>query len=114
MTIGPSGLPPRVGGKYRPIRHIATGGMGSVYEVEHEGTGEHLALKLLEEADRIPQGATNLTSGQDHTCFLLDGRVHCMGRPLFVGQKVPGQAYSCGGESACQAATLDPVKVVLE
>jgi len=43
-------LPPKLGGKYRPIRHLASGGMGAVYEVEHEMTGEHLALKVLKGA----------------------------------------------------------------
>lgn len=43
----PEALPPRLGGKYQPIRLVATGGMGSVYEVEHVHTGERLALKVL-------------------------------------------------------------------
>jgi serine/threonine-protein kinase len=36
-----------IGGKYRPLRLIARGGMGAVYEVVHLNTGEHLALKLM-------------------------------------------------------------------
>ncbi|MFW5740456.1 MAG: protein kinase domain-containing protein, partial [Myxococcota bacterium] len=40
-------LPARIGDRYRPIRLIGKGGMGVVYEVEHEHTGECLALKLL-------------------------------------------------------------------
>ena len=40
-------LPPVIGGRYRPIRLIAKGGMGAVYEVVHANTGEHLALKLM-------------------------------------------------------------------
>jgi serine/threonine protein kinase len=40
-------LPGLVGGKYRPVRQIAKGGMGVVYEVEHVNTGERLALKLM-------------------------------------------------------------------
>lgn len=40
-------LPPTIGGKYRTIRQIGRGGMGVVYEVEHEHTGERLALKVL-------------------------------------------------------------------
>lgn len=42
-----SELPARIGDRYRPIRIIGKGGMGIVYEVEHEHTGERLALKLL-------------------------------------------------------------------
>jgi len=33
--------------RYRIIRSMASGGMGSVYEVEHTETGRHLALKVL-------------------------------------------------------------------
>jgi eukaryotic-like serine/threonine-protein kinase len=40
-------LPTVIGGKYRPLRLIAKGGMGAVYEVVHANTGEHLALKLM-------------------------------------------------------------------
>jgi serine/threonine-protein kinase len=40
-------LPAVIGGKYRPLRLIAKGGMGAVYEVVHANTGQHLALKLM-------------------------------------------------------------------
>ena len=40
-------LPERIGGKYLPIRLLATGVASAVYEVEHLHTGEHLALKLM-------------------------------------------------------------------
>ncbi len=40
-------LPARIGGKYRPTRLIGRGGMGAVYEVEHEHTGQRLALKVI-------------------------------------------------------------------
>lgn len=43
----PATLPEILASRYRPIRLIATGGMGSVYEVEHAATGERLALKVL-------------------------------------------------------------------
>ena len=40
-------FPARIAERYRPIREIGKGGMGVVYEVEHEHTGERLALKLV-------------------------------------------------------------------
>jgi len=40
-------LPSLIGGRYKPVRFIARGGMGVVYEVVHVNTGEHLALKLM-------------------------------------------------------------------
>jgi serine/threonine protein kinase len=47
VTISAVQLPPVLGGKYRPLRLIAKGGMGAVYEVVHTNTGAHLALKLM-------------------------------------------------------------------
>jgi serine/threonine-protein kinase len=41
-------LPPLIGGRYRPLRLLGRGGMGTVYEVEHSHTGEHFALKVLD------------------------------------------------------------------
>jgi eukaryotic-like serine/threonine-protein kinase len=46
MTSTPS-LPDIIASRYVPVRLIAQGGMGAVYEVEHVRTGEHLALKVL-------------------------------------------------------------------
>src|SRR5437762_1881484 len=43
----PAKLPALIAGRYVPVRLIARGGMGVVYEVEHTVTGEHLALKVL-------------------------------------------------------------------
>jgi serine/threonine protein kinase len=37
----------RLDDKYVIVRHIKTGGMGAVYEVEHTGLGKKLAAKLL-------------------------------------------------------------------
>jgi serine/threonine-protein kinase len=45
--VAPVDLPLRIGGKYRPLRLLGKGGMGTVYEVEHEHTGQRLALKVL-------------------------------------------------------------------
>jgi serine/threonine-protein kinase len=42
-----SKLPVVISGRYAPVRLIAQGGMGAVYEVEHARTGERLALKVL-------------------------------------------------------------------
>ena len=39
-----------IAGRYRVLRHLASGGMGAVYEVVHELTGRRHALKLLYES----------------------------------------------------------------
>ncbi len=48
----PDTVPPgtMIAGRYRVIRHLASGGMGAVYEVVHELTGRRHALKLLYES----------------------------------------------------------------
>lgn len=46
MNTAPK-LPAIIAGRYLPVRLIARGGMGAVYEVEHARTGERLALKVL-------------------------------------------------------------------
>ena len=46
MNATPS-LPAIIASRYVPVRLIAQGGMGAVYEVEHVRTGERLALKVL-------------------------------------------------------------------
>lgn len=45
--VNTSHLPAVIASRYVPIRLIAKGGMGAVYEVEHARTGERLALKVL-------------------------------------------------------------------
>ncbi len=57
MTVSaPPPLPGVIGGKYRPLRLIARGGMGAVYEVVHANTGEHLALKLMSARSLLSPG----------------------------------------------------------
>jgi len=36
-----------VGGKYRLVRYLAAGGMGSVYEAQHTVVRRRFAIKLL-------------------------------------------------------------------
>src|SRR6187402_1265367 len=42
-----SELPPLIAGRYRPVKKLGEGNMGFIFQVEHERTGERLALKLM-------------------------------------------------------------------
>jgi serine/threonine-protein kinase len=42
-----SELPPLIAGRYRPVKKLGEGNMGFIFEVEHERTGERVALKLM-------------------------------------------------------------------
>ncbi|WP_265594251.1 protein kinase [Haloferula sp. BvORR071] len=57
MTKGPKAMEaqPVTFGPYRVIHLLGKGGMGSVYEVEQEGTGRRLALKVLGQTIDSPQ-----------------------------------------------------------
>lgn len=97
-----STLPALVGGKYRPLRLIGQGGMGLVYEVVHENTGEHLALKLLvarsrlapELVERFRREARATTSVKsDHVVRVTDADVapELDGAPFLVMELLEGQ-----------------------
>lgn len=52
MSVAPT----LIASRYRVLRELGRGGMGVVYLVEHTGTGDHLALKLiLSHADASPE-----------------------------------------------------------
>jgi serine/threonine-protein kinase len=40
--------------RYRILRHIASGGMGAVFEAAHLETGRHVALKIIREGRLLP------------------------------------------------------------
>jgi eukaryotic-like serine/threonine-protein kinase len=99
-----SELPALVGGKYRPLRLIGQGGMGIVYEVVHENTGEHLALKLLvarsrlepELVERFRREARATTSVKsDHVVRVTDADVapELDGAPFLVMELLEGQNF---------------------
>ena len=92
-------LPARIGGKYRPLRLLGKGGMGVVYEVEHEHTGQRLALKVLtqqpgasvERFKREARAASLIKS--DHIVRVTDADVapELEGAPFLVMELLDGQ-----------------------
>jgi eukaryotic-like serine/threonine-protein kinase len=99
-----SQLPALVGGKYRPIRLLGQGGMGIVYEVVHENTGEHLAMKLLLARSRLApdlverfrrEARATTAVRSDHVVRVTDADVapELDGAPFLVMELLEGQNF---------------------
>jgi eukaryotic-like serine/threonine-protein kinase len=109
-------LPPRIGGKYRPLRLLGKGGMGAVYEVEHEHTGQHLALKVLttqpgasvERFRREARAASLIKS--DHIVRVTDADFapELGGAPFLVMELLEGQDL----ERALRDGPAPPAQVI--
>ncbi len=76
------GVPERIG-PFRVIRHIATGGMGEVYEAEQEEPRRRVALKVMRRALHTPDAVqrfeteANLLARMSHPNIAA---IHAMGR----------------------------------
>jgi serine/threonine-protein kinase len=120
MTVAaPPPLPAVIGGKYRPLRLIARGGMGAVYEVVHANTGEHLALKLMSArsllapglVDRFRREARIQSSVKsEHVVRVIDADVapEIDGAPFLVMELLAGNDF----ERLCAERRPTPDEVV--
>jgi serine/threonine-protein kinase len=112
-------LPAVISGRYAPVRLIAQGGMGRVYEVEHVHTGERLALKvlvwgvgapreLLERFKREARASAQIKS--PHVVRVIDADVAADlgGAPILVMELLDGQDL----EKATAQARPDRATVV--
>ena len=102
----PATLPPGaiVGGKFRVIRAIGVGGMGVVYEVQHEITRHRRALKLLhaEVRERHPQIVARFlreasvagTLGDPHIVETFDAGELPTGEPYLVMELLEGESLA--------------------
>src|SRR5262245_1916587 len=118
MTAAPN-LPGIIAGRYVPVRLIAKGGMGAVYEVEHARTGEHLALKVLlsgvgastEDLERFKREArASARIKSEHVVRVTDADVspELDGAPFLVMELLEGMDL----ERKAAAARPDPATVV--
>ncbi len=92
-----------VNGKYRIVRLLGEGGMGAVYEVQHEVIGQRFALKVLhsemasypeyvERFIREAQAATKI--GSDHIVYVTDGGYTDDGAPYIVMEYLDGESLA--------------------
>jgi serine/threonine protein kinase len=92
-----------VGGKYRIVKTLGVGGMGSVYEAEHELIGKRVALKclhpeysrdrdLVERFKREARAATAI--GNEHIVDVTDMGDLPDGAPFLVMEMLKGQALA--------------------
>lgn len=98
MTLSPGDL---VGGKYRVVRLIGTGGMGSVYEARHELLGAPVALKFLhaELAQRpglaarfLQEARVSATIQSPHVARVTDVDTTQDGSPYLVMELLTGES----------------------
>jgi serine/threonine-protein kinase len=93
-----------VASRYRIERRLGQGGMGAVYEVEHQVTGQHLALKvldpklakdtvMLERFRRESRAPARIDS--DHVVKVTDADVapELGGAPFLVMELLRGQSF---------------------
>ena len=90
-----------LGGKYRIVRRIGVGGMGSVYEAKHAGLGTPLAIKvLLPQLARVPtvadrfrrEAQVSATLKSAHVIQVTDVDQLPDGRPYLVMELLRGQS----------------------
>jgi eukaryotic-like serine/threonine-protein kinase len=89
-----------VGGKYRIVRRIGVGGMGSVYEARHAGLGTPVAIKvLLSQLAKVPtvadrfrrEAQVSATLKHPHVIQVTDVDQLPDGRPYLVMELLKGQ-----------------------
>jgi serine/threonine protein kinase len=127
MLIAPeqTGLPSigaTLAGKYRIDRLIGKGGMGAVFAAHHELLGQHVALKLLLDADRDPvsvarflnEGKAAARIPSEHIARVLDVGILDDRRPFIVMEYLEGRDLSQVLEERGPLAPRDAVDYVLQ
>ena len=104
--------------KYRVVRHLSSGGMGAVYEVEHRGLGKRLAAKLLKPElarradllERFRREARAASAiGHEHIIEVTDLGQTAHKVPFLVMELLSGQTLA----ALCKAERrLEPARAV--
>jgi len=94
-----SGERPKAVGQYRLLRELGQGGMGVVYEAEHEASGRRVALKLLtpglaqsgESMERfVREGRLAAALSHPRSTFVYEAGEHA-GQPYITMELMPGR-----------------------
>ena len=109
-------------GKYRIDRLIGKGGMGAVFAAHHELLGQHVALKLLLDADREPvsvarflnEGRAAARIPSEHIARVLDVGILDDRRPFIVMEYLEGKDLSQVLEERGPLGPMDAVDYVLQ
>jgi serine/threonine-protein kinase len=112
-------LPSVIGGRFRPLRFLARGGMGVVYEVVHVNTGEHLALKLMLSRARLAplhvlrfrqEARIHSLVRSEHLVRVLDADIapELDGTPFLVMELLTGLDF----ERLCASRRPSPAEVI--
>ena len=108
-------MPERLG-TYRLLRKLGQGGMGAVFEGEHESTGRHVAVKLIDaEAttdalERFRQEGRLASAVSHPRCVFVFAADEDEGRPYIVLELMPGRTL----EDLVQERGPLPVKDALQ
>ncbi|MCA1664856.1 MAG: serine/threonine protein kinase, partial [Myxococcales bacterium] len=104
--------------KYRVVRHLSSGGMGAVYEVEHRALGKRLAAKLLKpelarRADLLERFSREARAasaiGHEHIIEVTDLGQTAHKVPFLVMELLVGKTLA----SLCKAERrLEPARAV--
>ena len=104
MTSADPEKPERIGttiaDKYRVVRELGHGGMGTVYEAVHTGIGKHVALKFLAgtiepdgqaQARFVREAQTASLIESPHVVHIFDSGCSADGTPFLVMELLRGE-----------------------
>jgi eukaryotic-like serine/threonine-protein kinase len=112
-----------LGGKYRIVRRIGVGGMGSVYEAKHAGLGTPVAIKvLLPSLARVPtvadrfrrEAQVSATLKSPHVIRVTDVDQLPDGRPYLVMELLEGESLQDHLENAKSLSREESVDIGLQ
>jgi hypothetical protein len=112
-----------LGGKYRIVRRIGVGGMGSVYEAKHAGLGTPVAIKvLLPQLAKVPtvadrfrrEAQVSATLRSPHVIQVTDVDQLPDGRPYLVMELLEGESLQEHLERAKTLSREESVDLTLQ